>query len=348
MLCFCWVGNLKAQVTDAERYWIKENFATFVAEEDNHDSTYVTYPNQVPLTTTMTYVLDYVDDGSIGQCGSDTALSKMCLKVDGFDKDDPNFYGSVSFTVDNADIVTIDIRAKSTKANRKACVYRDGELVKIFEGLDLNHCVTFTDSVYRNATVTYSVRGDSATTNTNPILVYGIEVVKYNAPNPDDTLYTITATADANGTITPSGEVRVKKGENQTFVIKATEGYKISVVLVDDAVVQLTDDSLYTFENVSGDHTITVATVTSVSNITGNHRLHIYPNPATDCLWIRNDNGETIQNVEVYNITGQMVQSRTGNSETTQQVNLKNVPEGLYLIKIITSKQTVVYKFIKQ
>ena len=64
----------------------------------------------------------------------------------------------------------------------------------------------------------------------------------------------ITATADANGTIDPSGEVAVPKGENQTFKITPNEGYHINDVLVDNVSVGAV--STYTFENVVDNHTI--------------------------------------------------------------------------------------------
>ena len=68
------------------------------------------------------------------------------------------------------------------------------------------------------------------------------------------TQYTITATAGSNGSISPSGTVTVEDGTDQTFTITANSGYHISDVLVDGASVGAV--SSYTFENVTGDHTI--------------------------------------------------------------------------------------------
>ena len=64
----------------------------------------------------------------------------------------------------------------------------------------------------------------------------------------------ITATADANGTIDPSGEVAVPKGENQTFKITPNEGYHINDVLVDGKSVGVVTE--YKFENVTEAHKI--------------------------------------------------------------------------------------------
>ncbi len=65
---------------------------------------------------------------------------------------------------------------------------------------------------------------------------------------------TITATAGAHGSITPSGDVPVDYGANQTFDIAASLGYHIEDVLVDTVSVGAV--ASYTFLNVTGPHTI--------------------------------------------------------------------------------------------
>jgi len=66
--------------------------------------------------------------------------------------------------------------------------------------------------------------------------------------------HNITATAGDNGAISPSGEVTVNQGANQTFIITPAEGYHIADILVDGSSVGAV--STYTFENVTGAHTI--------------------------------------------------------------------------------------------
>ncbi len=66
--------------------------------------------------------------------------------------------------------------------------------------------------------------------------------------------HTITASADTGGTISPSGEVIVTEGDNQTFTISPDSGYKINNVLVDAASQGAI--SSYTFTNAILDHTI--------------------------------------------------------------------------------------------
>mgnify|MGYP001191344948 FL=1 len=66
--------------------------------------------------------------------------------------------------------------------------------------------------------------------------------------------YTIRATAGANGSISPSGVVKVTYGSNKTFRIVPRGGYHVSKVLVDGRSVGAV--TKYVFENVTRNHTI--------------------------------------------------------------------------------------------
>jgi len=68
------------------------------------------------------------------------------------------------------------------------------------------------------------------------------------------TTYTITASAGAGGSITPSGAVIVQQGANQAFTIAPDPGYNIADVLVDGGSVGPVTN--YTFTNVQSAHTI--------------------------------------------------------------------------------------------
>lgn len=67
--------------------------------------------------------------------------------------------------------------------------------------------------------------------------------------------YKITASCNEGGTISPSGEVTVKKGESQSFTITPNAGYKIKSVTVDGS--NQGTITTYTFSNVNAAHTIT-------------------------------------------------------------------------------------------
>ena len=68
--------------------------------------------------------------------------------------------------------------------------------------------------------------------------------------------YTIKATAGTGGSISPSGNVSVREGRDQTFTITPDKGYAVSNVKIDGKSIGAVKS--YTFENVSRPHTIEV------------------------------------------------------------------------------------------
>ena len=75
--------------------------------------------------------------------------------------------------------------------------------------------------------------------------------------------YTITASAGANGTISPSGAVAVYQGYSQTFTITPNTGYSVSGVTVDG--VNQGAITSYTFTNVTVPHTILASFIALVT-----------------------------------------------------------------------------------
>ena len=71
-----------------------------------------------------------------------------------------------------------------------------------------------------------------------------------------DSYYTIKATAGAGGSISPSGNVSVREGGDQTFTITPDKGYAVANVKIDGKSIGAVKS--YTFENVSRPHTIEV------------------------------------------------------------------------------------------
>jgi LPXTG-motif cell wall-anchored protein len=69
--------------------------------------------------------------------------------------------------------------------------------------------------------------------------------------------HTITASAGANGSISPSGAVTVPDGNNQLFTITPNQNYHVTNVLVDGSSVGAVTS--YTFTNVITDHTISAS-----------------------------------------------------------------------------------------
>ncbi len=105
-----------------------------------------------------------------------------------------------------------------------------------------------------------SITGVNQTLATSSPAVGAAADVITNSPDiQSDTIcggsISITATAGSGGSISPSGSVGVNYNSSQTFIITPDFGYVISDVLVDG--VSVGSVSIYTFTNVTVNHTIT-------------------------------------------------------------------------------------------
>lgn len=97
------------------------------------------------------------------------------------------------------------------------------------------------------------------------------------------TLHTIAASAGAHGQISPTGNVSVADGADQTFTITPDDCYDVATLTVDSNPV--TPATTYTFTNVITDHTIAVTFVLRQYTITSTAGAHgtIDPTATVDC-----------------------------------------------------------------
>ena len=97
--------------------------------------------------------------------------------------------------------------------------------------------------------------------------------------------FTITSSASANGSISPSGSILVDNGSNKTFTITPNSGYVIASITVDGNPVTVTTPSGqdYTFTNVTANHTITASFITNVVSYTFSGKI-LYNNTSNSPL----------------------------------------------------------------
>ena len=98
---------------------------------------------------------------------------------------------------------------------------------------------------------------------------------RYNGSGHSYSYYTIKATAGAGGSISPSGNVSVREGRDQTFTITPDKGYAVANVKIDGKSIGAVKS--YTFENVSRTHTIEVIFMKA----NGNPRTGVFVDVAT-------------------------------------------------------------------
>lgn len=75
------------------------------------------------------------------------------------------------------------------------------------------------------------------------------------------------------------------------------------------------------------------------------NNFNLYPNPVQNELFIES-NFEGTQKFEIFNIVGQIIYSYVVDKKAV--VNMTNLPNGVYLIKLNTGKSTIVKKFVKE
>ena len=103
----------------------------------------------------------------------------------------------------------------------------------------------------------------------------------------------------------------------------------------------------YTFEpSISGQNDCITLTITdggSTAIAENNSNISIYPNPATTVL---NVEAEGYNTVEIVNILGQVVYG--ANATSNMQINVSNLNNGVYFVRLNGANGTATQKFIKK
>lgn len=170
----------------------------------------------------------------------------------------------ITITVSAAGIVgapTPSVESGTYTENQKVALESSTEGATIYYTTDGAEPGRTTGTRYTGPITVPGTEGQSITTTLKAIAVKDgmqdseVKTFTYtiNIPKPI-VKHTITATAGANGSISPSGNVEVVEGADQTFTITANEGYEIESLKVDGAAVSTATS--YTFTNVRAAHTI--------------------------------------------------------------------------------------------
>ena len=171
---------------------------------------------------------------------------------------------SITITVSAAGIVgapTPSVESGTYTENQKVALKSSTEGATIYFTTNGVEPGRTTGTRYTGPIPAGGMEGQSITTTIKAIAVKNgmqdseVKTFTYtiNIPKPI-VKHTITATAGANGSISPSGKVEVVEGADQAFSITANEGYEIESLKVDGAAVSTATS--YTFTNVRAAHTI--------------------------------------------------------------------------------------------
>ena len=171
---------------------------------------------------------------------------------------------SITITVSAAGIVgapTPSVESGTYTENQKVALASSTEGATIYYTTNGSEPGRTSGTRYTGPITVPGTEGQSITTTLKAIAVKNgmqdseVKTFTYtiNIPKPI-VKHTITATAGANGSISPSGKVEVVEGADQAFSITANEGYEIESLKVDGKTVNTA--ASYTFPNVRAAHTI--------------------------------------------------------------------------------------------
>ena len=77
-------------------------------------------------------------------------------------------------------------------------------------------------------------------------------------------------------------------------------------------------------------------------------KFNLYPNPATNVVNITNAENMQVQQVTIYDSSGKQLSTRSFNNETQIQLNVENLPSGIYMLHLQTNEGTAVKKLVKK
>ena len=162
--------------------------------------------------------------------------------------------------------------------------------------------------------------------------------------------YVITASATGPGTITPSGTVTVNEGDNVTFTFTADAGAEVSQLMVDDVVTDLPADNSYTFSSVVANHSISVVfeEVTGINELDLDAAVALYPNPATSQIQIQVADSRFLgAEMQIFDVYGKLISNATIETLSTQ-VDVSQLANGMYMVRINATEGMVTKRFVKR
>jgi len=75
----------------------------------------------------------------------------------------------------------------------------------------------------------------------------------------------------------------------------------------------------------------------------GKSTISLYPNPAEDILYIADLDGQSIQEIKLYDQVGQAIPV---NIKTSNSINTSQLIPGIYMLKIMINEEVFFEKFV--
>lgn len=130
---------------------------------------------------------------------------------------------------------------------------------------------------------------------------------------------------------------------NSGIGLNPTETYTVNGVYVAELTVS----------NACGSHdtTLSISVNIGIEEYALVHEISIYPNPATDQITVETDKNQSgISRIEMFTLSGERIydfDSALGQGELTHTINIRELTQGMYLLKVYTGMGLAVKKINK-
>lgn len=88
---------------------------------------------------------------------------------------------------------------------------------------------------------------------------------------------------------------------------------------------------------------------TGMASVSGQNKWKIYPNLTASEIYITGENTKDIEGIELYDVLGRrrLIKNFIGTSESSLHINISDLPEGIYYLKIKTDKNSFIQSIVK-
>jgi len=96
------------------------------------------------------------------------------------------------------------------------------------------------------------------------------------------------------------------------------------------------------------DNFTTDESATTVSSVARAADLAVYPNPATDRVWVRAQTGAPLRRAAVFSVNGQEVAAASAAGSSQIEISLAGLPAGTYVLRVWSEAGVAAHTFTKQ
>lgn len=216
--------------------------------------------------------------------------------------------------------------------NRLSYTYNFGDGTPTVNAIDTTHTfatappftITLTDTIYGWTTTCTSTKTDTLDGALNSL---------WSQSSSNDTLnFTDLSTGGASSWFWDFGDGNTSTQQNPQHIYATSGNYSVCLTVTNNCG----SDSTCQLVNVI---------ITNLLSQNINEEFAVYPNPTKDVINIKVSEFSTIK---LYDITGKVVFNANNNNIFKDQINIKHLKKGIYLLAIISNNYITTRKIIKE